>query len=231
MSFDAASQINSPGYKYDARGRLTQSPEGAFKWNGASQVVGIGQTTLTYNGLGEIASRGMTQFGYNYALGLAPIVAETSDTKPLRYYVWTPGGELLYAIENDKPLFYHFDRTGSTLALTDASGAVTDAYAYDPYGKMLGHTGKSDATVHVHRQVGCPARKRDVVSHARTLLRCDDRTVYFARTIVAPDRKSDVVESICVCLQQSAWVSEISLEPAKASGGLFRSPQADPVGP
>ncbi len=143
LSFDAASQINSPGYKYDARGRLTQSPESAFKWNGASQVVGIGQTTLTYNGLGEIASRGTTQFGYNYALGLAPIVAETSDAKPLRYYVWTPGGQLLYAIENDQPLFYHFDRTGSTLALTNASGAVTDAYAYDPYGKMLGHTGKS----------------------------------------------------------------------------------------
>jgi len=147
LSYDAALQINSPGYEYDARGRLTQSPDGTFKWNSASQLVGIGQTTLTYNGLGDLAARKegdqTTQFGYNLALNLAPIVSEASDAKPSRYYVWTPSGELLYAIEDGKPWFYHFDRTGSTLALTDASGSVTDAYAYDPYGKMLGHTGKS----------------------------------------------------------------------------------------
>jgi RHS repeat-associated protein len=143
VQFDAASQVSSNGYKYDARGQMTQSPDGTFKWNGASQLVGIGQATLAYNGLGDIVSRGTTQFGYNYALGLAPIVAETSGAATARYYVWTPNGELLYTIENTKPLFYHFDRTGSTIALTDANGRVTDAYAYDPYGKMLGHAGKS----------------------------------------------------------------------------------------
>lgn len=30
------------------------------------------------------------------------------------------------------------------MALTDAAGAVTDAYAYDPFGQPLGHTGTSD---------------------------------------------------------------------------------------
>jgi len=150
FQYDAASQNTSSGYKYDARGRLIESPGGAFKWNSASQLIGMDQTALTYNGLGDITSRGATQFAYNYALGLAPIVAETTDPKGFanpsnvtRYYVWSPGGELLYAIENDKPLFYHFDRTGSTLALTDDSGKMTDAYAYDPYGKMLKHDGKS----------------------------------------------------------------------------------------
>jgi RHS repeat-associated protein len=147
FQFDAASQVSSNGYKYDARGRLIESPNGTLKWDSVSQLVGIGQTTLTYNGLGDVASHtdgtATVRYGYNYALGLAPIVAETNATASIRYYVWTPGGALLYAIENDKPLFYHFDRTGSTLVLTDANGAVTDAYAYDPYGKMLGHNGKS----------------------------------------------------------------------------------------
>src|SRR5205823_5094867 len=32
---------------------------------------------------------------------------------------------------------------GSTVALTDDRGVVTDAYAYSPYGRMLGHTGNS----------------------------------------------------------------------------------------
>jgi len=36
---------------------------------------------------------------------------------------------------------FHFDRVGSTLALTTAAGAVTDAYTYTPYGELLGRTG------------------------------------------------------------------------------------------
>ena len=95
LQYNAASQISSPGYTYDTRGRLTASPSNKFTWDGASQVVGIGPTNLTYNGLGEIASRtdgtATVRYAYNYALGLDPIVAETDDAnKPLRYYVWTP---------------------------------------------------------------------------------------------------------------------------------------------
>ncbi len=168
LSYDAASQISSAGYKYDARGRLTTSPTNKFTWDGASRLVGVQSTVdsqqstvaLTYNGLGDISSRtegnSTTTYAYNYALGLDPIVAEYSNPKglgdpsglaPLRFYIWSPNGQLLYAIEMDgdkpRPYHYHFDRVGSTLALTDADGKVSDAYAYDPYGKLLAHTGKS----------------------------------------------------------------------------------------
>ena len=161
LTFDAASQVSSVGYKYDACGRLVESPLGAFKWDGASRLVGIQSTiasqpssvALTYNGLGDVTARQdgaqTTRYAYNYALGLAPIAAETDSSapgKPLRYYVWTPSGTLLYMIDaadGNKVYHYHFDRTGSTVALTDANGAVTDAYAYDPYGKLLAHQGKS----------------------------------------------------------------------------------------
>ncbi len=34
-----------------------------------------------------------------------------------------------------------FDGLGSTVALTDSTGAVTDTYAYDPYGKVTASTG------------------------------------------------------------------------------------------
>ena len=110
--------------------------------------------------MGEVISRDeggkVTRFAYNYALGLAPIVAEYTNPKgladpsglaPTRYYVWTPqSGALLYMIDAadaNKVYHYHFDRTGSTLALTDAEGKMTDAYAYDPYGKVLKHDGKN----------------------------------------------------------------------------------------
>ncbi len=149
LQYNNASQLTTAGYSYDAQGRLTASPTNKFAWDADSQLVGIDSVKLSYNGLGEVISREeggkVTRFAYNYALGLAPIVAEMQDTKPLRYYVWTPGGALLYAIDasdGNKVSHYHFDRTGSTLALTDADGKMTDAYAYDPYGKVLMHDGK-----------------------------------------------------------------------------------------
>ena len=36
---------------------------------------------------------------------------------------------------------YHFDCRGSTIAITDASGNITDTFAYDTYGKLLSRTG------------------------------------------------------------------------------------------
>jgi RHS repeat-associated protein len=39
---------------------------------------------------------------------------------------------------------YHFDSRGSTLALTDPGGAVTDRYAYAPYGAIVGREGDTE---------------------------------------------------------------------------------------
>ena len=141
-------------FTYDAASQIRTST-----WNGASRLVGIdpstgsGQSaTFAYNGLGDLITRtesGKTiHYYYNYAIGLTPIVAEKDESTDqfLRYYVWTPGGKLLYMIDaanGNKVYFYHFDRTGSTLALTDSTGTVTDKYAYDPYGELLGHQGNN----------------------------------------------------------------------------------------
>jgi RHS repeat-associated protein len=38
---------------------------------------------------------------------------------------------------------YHFDTRGSTVALTDLSGTLTDRYAYDAYGRVAGREGRT----------------------------------------------------------------------------------------
>ncbi|MBI4494508.1 MAG: RHS repeat-associated core domain-containing protein, partial [Chloroflexi bacterium] len=142
----------SAGYAYDRRGRQTAAPGHSYTWDGASRLVGVAGVSLSYDGLGDVASRTeagqTTRYAYNAALGLRPIVAEQDGATGqfTRYYVWTPGGQLLYLIDaasGNRGSFYHFDRAGSTLALTDASGVVADAYAYTPYGRLLGHEGSS----------------------------------------------------------------------------------------
>ncbi len=151
FTVDAASQVNSSGYAYDTRGRSTQLPGHTLTWDGAERLTGLDGVTFAYNGQSEIVSRTegaiTTRYYHNHTLGLSPIVAEQQGTSFTRYYVFTPSGQLLYSIDprnSNAPAFYHRDQIGSTLALTDGAGTVTDSYAYGPYGKMLGHTGASD---------------------------------------------------------------------------------------
>jgi RHS repeat-associated protein len=150
FTYDASSQINTSGYVYDSMGRLTASPGHTYTWDGASRLTGIDGITLAYNGMDDLIIRTdagqTTRYYYNKAIGLSPIAAEKDDSvgQMLRYYVWTPGGQLLYMIDaanSNNVYHYHFDRTGSTLALTDSTGTVTDSYAYTPYGKLLQHNG------------------------------------------------------------------------------------------
>lgn len=152
ITYDDASQASSPGYTYDGRGRQISSPARIFSWDGADNLIGTGDATLEYNGLGDVIRRtedfNTTHYYYNYAVELTPIMAEQDEGTGqfLRYYVWTPGGSLLYMIDvsaGNKVHFYHFDHLGSTLFLTDNSGAVTDSYAYTPYGFLLGHSGSN----------------------------------------------------------------------------------------
>ena len=154
FSYDDASRISSPGYTSDSRGRLTAAPGRALTYDGAGRLTSItagGSTaTLTYNGVGDLRTRAVggvtTTYFHNYALGLSPLAAEKEGTSYKRFYVYTPSGRLLYSVDavSKAVRFYHFDRIGSTLFLTDGSGAVSDGYAYDPYGNLLSQTGTSD---------------------------------------------------------------------------------------
>jgi RHS repeat-associated protein len=49
---------------------------------------------------------------------------------------------------------YHFDSRGSTVALTDSSGNVTDRFEYGPYAETISHAGTSDTPFQFNGQYG-----------------------------------------------------------------------------
>lgn len=49
---------------------------------------------------------------------------------------------------------YHFDQRGSTLALTDIKGRVTDTFLYGPYGESVKHEGRSETPFRFNGQFG-----------------------------------------------------------------------------
>ena len=66
-----------------------------------------------------------------------PVLLELDGSgKPTTRYVVLPTGQLLARVGpvDLKPVFYHFDALGSTIALSDSSGRVLTRFSYDPYG-------------------------------------------------------------------------------------------------
>ena len=151
-AYDAAGQVSD--LDYDGLGRLVDDDTRQYSWNLASRLTGYsdegGEVTFGYDGLGRRLSRtsGGTIRGYiwNEALSLASVSIETLDGEDIRYYIHTPQGELLYSIDADTDArhFHHFDEMGNTVFLTNEAGAVTDSYAYTPYGIITDSTGTYD---------------------------------------------------------------------------------------
>jgi len=148
LGYDAACQIQSAyGYTYDNMGRLTGDRIRSYSWDLASRLTSYGDdkstVQFTYDGMHNLLTRGTDEYVWNYAFLLTSVSIIRSGGLNDRYFVHAPDGTLLYCIESgdDSRRFYHFDEMGNTLFLTDDAGAVTDTYAYTPYGVLIDETG------------------------------------------------------------------------------------------
>jgi RHS repeat-associated protein len=85
---------------------------------------------------------------YNAPLKM-PLAETDADGNITRYYIWSSHGLLAHLDVNPSTgaitatRYYHSDEQASTLALTDETGAVTDEFAYTPYGGVT-RTGTTD---------------------------------------------------------------------------------------
>lgn len=156
LDYDDAAQIATAGYAYDPRGALTNAPRFSLKRDAAGRVAEIrtGDVTVvsySYNGLNdpfERAQSGVVHVEhYHQALPGSRLAAERNLNSGVfeRFYIWTPGGTLLYMADAmGAAHYYHFDRMGHTLFLTDETGAVAQSYAYTPYGQVVAAQGALD---------------------------------------------------------------------------------------
>ena len=127
---------------------MTAEPGKSFKYDFEDRLVaatGSQTAQFGYDGVGNrlAAKRNgkVTRYTLDVSGAMSNVLAENDSTgKPTAYYVHglglisriTPSGNARY---------YHYDTIGSTVALTDAAGKVTDSYAYDPFGQALNAQG------------------------------------------------------------------------------------------
>ncbi len=122
------------GYAYDFSNRLTSVNDGTNLW----------QYRYTSNGHRIASSENGVETRWLLDLNgpMELVLAEMTATNAVkRYYVYGDG--LLYSVDGTtgESLFYHYDPVGSTVALSDLTGTVTDRYAYLPYGELAGSSG------------------------------------------------------------------------------------------
>ena len=122
----------SRGFSYDSEGRLIGSVTDGY--------------TITYDPEGYRLSftngyiNETTTFQYDTNTPLGRLIGKRKNGVQIKY-IWGRGliAEESYSAGSYR--VYHFDYRGSTVALTDATGAVTDTFAYNTYGESAGHTG------------------------------------------------------------------------------------------
>ena len=100
-------------------------------------------TTYVYDGLGQrvqVQSDPITRRFYYDTAGRLLFDRDVTNSVTTHYIY--AGGRLVASGSNAAGyVFYHFDKTGSTLALTNNGGSVAAAFAYDPYGKVVARSG------------------------------------------------------------------------------------------
>ncbi len=158
-SFNDADQLTARGnvtYSYDANGNQTGSSAGqALAYNGADQTTSLKKAggsalSATYAGASQVerTSAGATSFT-NTALGVTASTESGATVATTR----DPGGNLVGLRTGAARSYYLLDGLGSVVAVTDASGNVTNSYTYDPYG-VTTETTSSGAVANPWRYTG-----------------------------------------------------------------------------
>ena len=163
FNYDAAGNVTSApdsSFQYDTNNRLvvfngnsvSYDPDGNMLSNGsltctydsANRLVSAGGHTHTYNAedvrIRNLCSDEDTTYTYNTNAKLSMLLMKTANGVVTKYVY---GKGLIGEEVNNTFKTYHFDCRGSTIAITDASGNITDTFAYDTYGKLLTRTGTS----------------------------------------------------------------------------------------
>ncbi|MDB9518158.1 putative Ig domain-containing protein, partial [Roseofilum reptotaenium CS-1145] len=150
-------------YKYDNNGNLISRLENGtdktiYTWDDENRLIGV-QTpngdsiSYGYNDKNIRVSSTVNGVQTNYLIDsnrpYSQVIEEYQQGELKSSYVY--GLDLISQAQGEDSYFYHVDGLGSTIALSNASSALTDSYVYDAYGNLIDSTGE---TLNLYRFAG-----------------------------------------------------------------------------
>ena len=116
----------------------------AFEYDSANRLLKAGSHTYTYNAedvrIRNLCGDADTTYTYNTNCKLSQLLTKTTNGITTKYVY---GNGLIGEEKCGEFKTYHFDFRGSTVAITDQYGNVTDTFKYDTYGNVTEHIGNS----------------------------------------------------------------------------------------
>ncbi|MEJ2742644.1 MAG: RHS repeat-associated core domain-containing protein [Gammaproteobacteria bacterium] len=152
-TYDANDRLLQQGgtqYSYDANGNLLSTTlDGLtteYVYDSKNKLISAdtadGALAFSYNAdgirTGKTRAGVATQYVVDSNRDYAQVLVEKTGTDEV---VYTFGDNLVSQDRNGAVNFYHYDGLGSTRALSDASGSLTDTYDYEAFGEVLTQTG------------------------------------------------------------------------------------------
>ena len=154
-TYNEDDQLLSAGttnYSYDHNGNQTQAGSRTFSYDAANRLVsttsGSTSDTYTYDGDGnrltDTAGGSTTKYVWdtNNALVQLALERDGSNTMIRRY---TFGADTISFTTTTASFYYHYDRIGSVVNVTNASGVKQWTYSYEPFGTARTATGVNGA--------------------------------------------------------------------------------------
>ncbi|MBV9850711.1 MAG: RHS repeat-associated core domain-containing protein [Armatimonadetes bacterium] len=136
-------------HSYDADGnkQAVNGQSATYDWENRLAALGS-SATYTYDADGDrvqVSASGTATNSLVDASLAFPSVAEERDGSGSLLARYDSGDDLVRMDRGGGTYYYLFDGLGSTRALADGNGNVTDGYAYDAFGEGLAHSPASAA--------------------------------------------------------------------------------------
>ncbi len=141
-AYDADNRLtnwNGQALSYDDNGNLTSDGTTTYTWNSRDQLVALAGATsasFAYDGLGRRKSKTVNGVSTAYLYdGMNPIQEQSGATIQANLLAGPGLDQWVARTQGGQTVSYLPDALGSTLALANASQALTTSYTYEPYGK------------------------------------------------------------------------------------------------
>ena len=136
--------FNGNSVSYDLDGNMLNNGADTYTYDSANRLITAGGHTYTYNAedirIRDLCLEEDTAYTYNNNCKLSKLLMKTSGGTVTKYVY---GRGLIGEETGSEFKTYHFDCRGSTAAITDISGNITDTFAYDTYGRLTTRTGST----------------------------------------------------------------------------------------
>jgi RHS repeat-associated protein len=153
-TYDAENRLTNTGSTpniFDANGNMTARGADTFIYDYSNRLiqsnVGGVIAQYSYDGLGNRLMKTEGGLSTQYILDingrLSNVLAETNGSPNISAYYVYGLGLISNILPDGTAYYYHYDSRGSTVALTDGSQNITDAYSYNSFGNMLNSNGST----------------------------------------------------------------------------------------